>query len=195
MAQFMDWLFGSQPEMQRTQLMTDEQRRLTENLMQSLGGEGTQEQQQAREQITGMMSQDPMQYYEEAVGEPMRREFQEQTLPKVRESYAGPGTYWGGERTQGEQQARSDLQQNLAEQGAQYAQQGRQMQSQLAEQLAQMGQNRAQQALQAAQAPVTGVYQQPGQEGALGDLLRLGGTIAGLGTGGGGTLLTSLLGL
>lgn len=45
-----------------------------------------------------LLSGKPTAGFSEYVEDPLRRGFESETLPGIREEYVGPGTYWGGER-------------------------------------------------------------------------------------------------
>jgi len=54
-----------------------------------------------------------------ALEAPERTQFNESTLPKVREAYGGGGSYWGGARAKAEATASRDFEQALNAQRAQ----------------------------------------------------------------------------
>ena len=55
----------------------------------------------------------------EALEAPQRRQFQEVTLPRVKEAYGGSGSYWGGARAKAETRAGESFEEQLAAQRAQ----------------------------------------------------------------------------
>ena len=63
--------------------------------------------------VNALKGQFPEEYFSTAVAGPLRRRFEAETAPAIREEFVGPGTYWGtaraGEVTRGRERMEEDI--------------------------------------------------------------------------------------
>jgi hypothetical protein len=56
----------------------------------------------------------PEEYFQTSIADPTRYAFEEEVRPAIKESYAGPGTYWSGARAEEEAKKHSEMEMGLA---------------------------------------------------------------------------------
>lgn len=110
--------------------------------------------------VNALQGQFPEEYFSTAIAGPLRRAFEQETLPGIGEAFVGPGTYWGTARAGAEVSGREKMEEDVAAKRAELAYQTQQ------------------QALQAALAylgiPLMAAYQ-PYEEGGAGGVAGAGG--------------------
>jgi hypothetical protein len=120
--------------------------------------------------VDALQGKFPEEYFSSAIAGPLRRVFEQETLPGIGEAHVGPGTFWGTARAGAEVKGRTRMEEDIASRRAELAYQTQQ------------------QALQAALAylglPLLAAYQ-PYDEGG-------GGGPVGAGAGGGGAWGSSI---
>lgn len=68
--------------------------------------------------LTALAGKFPEAMFQESIAAPARREFEEVTAPKIREEFAGPGTYWGTARAGEVTSERGRMEERLGERRA-----------------------------------------------------------------------------
>lgn len=64
--------------------------------------------------INALKGQFPEEYFSEAVSGPLRRRFEAERAPAIREEFAGPGTYWGTARGTAVERGREHMEQDIS---------------------------------------------------------------------------------
>ena len=69
--------------------------------------------------VNALQGQFPEEYFSTSIAGPLRRTFEQETLPAIGESFVGPGTYWGtaraGEEVKGRERMEEDITARRAE--------------------------------------------------------------------------------
>jgi len=120
--------------------------------------------------VSALQGQFPEEYFSTAIAGPLRRAFEQETLPGIGEAFVGPGTYWGTARAGAEVRGREKMEEDVAARRAELAYQTQQQA--LAAALAYLG------------IPLMAAYQ-PYEEGGAGGPV-------GAGAGGGGAWTSSI---
>jgi len=68
-----------------------------------------------------LQGQFPEEYFSTAIASPLRRAFEQETLPGIKEAFVGPGTYWGTARAGEEVKGRTRLEEDIAARRAELA--------------------------------------------------------------------------
>jgi len=100
---------------------TKEQQKLANQLYEVLAGwmgepEVTELRKTRRATLANLMDLSPermQEYYQTVIREPALKVFQEETLPAIRRSYIGPGTFWSSMRAEAERKSRENLEKAL----------------------------------------------------------------------------------
>lgn len=64
--------------------------------------------------VNALKGQFPEEYFSEAVSGPLRRRFEAERAPAIREEFAGPGTFWGTARGTAVERGREYMEQDVA---------------------------------------------------------------------------------
>ena len=64
--------------------------------------------------VNALKGQFPEDYFSTAVSGPLRRRFEAERAPAIREEFGGPGTYWGTARGQAVERGRAGMEENIA---------------------------------------------------------------------------------
>ena len=71
--------------------------------------------------LAALGGQFPEEYFSTAIADPMRRTFEQETLPGIKEAFVGPGTYWGTARAGAEVKGRERMEEDVAGKRAELA--------------------------------------------------------------------------
>ena len=63
--------------------------------------------------LNALQGQFPEEYFSTAVAGPLRRRFEQERAPAIREEFAGPGTYWGTARAGAVERGRGRMEEDI----------------------------------------------------------------------------------
>ena len=64
--------------------------------------------------VNALQGQFPEEYFSSSIAGPLRRTFEEETLPAIGEAFVGPGTYWGTARAGAQVKGRTRMEEDIA---------------------------------------------------------------------------------
>lgn len=70
---------------------------------------------------SALQGQFPEEYFKTAIAGPLRRAFEQETLPGIGEAFVGPGTYWGTARAGAEVRGRERMEEDVTARRAELA--------------------------------------------------------------------------
>ena len=156
-----NWLFGTPAKMETMPSQSAEQQKimgqLTPQMEQIIAGYGS-----GNAMADALSRADTT--FTEMVETPMWNQYQNQILPQIQKSFAGPGTFWGSDRAGAELNSANDIAAQLASSRAGYMSQAQE--SERAHQTNQMNQ-----VLSYLGLPTVAAYGNPGDQGALRQVL------------------------
>ena len=71
--------------------------------------------------VNALQGQFPEEYFSTAIAGPLRRAFEQETLPGIKEAFVGPGTYWGTARAGEEVKGRTRVEEDITARRAELA--------------------------------------------------------------------------
>ena len=71
--------------------------------------------------VNALQGQFPEEYFSTAIAGPLRRAFEQETLPGIKEAFVGPGTYWGTARAGEEVKGRTRMEEDISAKRAELA--------------------------------------------------------------------------
>ena len=71
--------------------------------------------------VNALQGQFPEEYFSTAIAGPLRRAFEQETLPGIKEAFVGPGTYWGTARAGEEVKGRTRMEEDITAKRAELA--------------------------------------------------------------------------